>query len=161
VLIAYVISILVMLAGFWLLWSGIFTTQLLILGLVSCLVVTLIAFRMRVIDRESIPVEMILPTLAYIPWLLWQIAKANLEVSLLILKPSLPISPSVVKIEGSQDTDLARAVHGNSITLTPGTVTIDIDGRDLTVHALTIQAARTLEEGAIDRRVRGLERWFS
>jgi multicomponent Na+:H+ antiporter subunit E len=144
-----------------LLWSGIFTTQLLILGLVSCLVVTLIAFRMRVIDRESIPVEMILPTLAYIPWLLWQIAKANLEVSLIILSPSLPISPSVITIEGSQESDLARAVHGNSITLTPGTVTIDIDGSDLTVHALTSAAASTLQEGAIDRRVRGLERWFS
>ena len=62
-LFVYVVSLLLMLAGVWLMWSGIFTTQLLILGLLSCLVVTLIAFRMRSIDRESMPVEMILPAL--------------------------------------------------------------------------------------------------
>jgi multicomponent Na+:H+ antiporter subunit E len=160
-LIAYVVSLLLMLAGVWLMWSGIFTTQLLILGLLSVLVVTLIAFRMHSIDRESMPVEMILPALVYAPWLFWEIAKANLEVMIIILTPSLPISPSVVTIEGSQKTDLGLAIHGNSITLTPGTVTLDIDDCELTVHALTTSAEASLKAGGIDRRVRGLEKWLS
>ena len=148
----------------WLLWSGFWPgvadggVLLTGLGAVSCLAVVLIARRMRVVDPEGAPLE-VTPRaqLLYAPWLVWQIVLANLDVARRILSPSLPIRPHVIHVRAGQKTDLGRVVYANSITLTPGTVTIDMQGGDLTVHALTDEAARGLAAGEMDRRVSSTE----
>ena len=148
----------------WLLWSGnwpgVSESGLLLtsLGAVCCLAVVLIARRMQVVDREGAPIE-VTPRaqLLYGPWLIWQIVKANVDVARRILHPALPIRPHVVLIRAGQKTDLGRVIHANSITLTPGTVTIDLEGDDLTVHALTDEAAAGLASGEMDRRVSSAE----
>jgi multicomponent Na+:H+ antiporter subunit E len=73
------------------------------------------------------------------------------------LSPSLPISPTIIHVRASQKSDLGKVIYGNSITLTPGTVAIDIDGDKIEVHALTREAAQALRDGDMDRRVTRLE----
>lgn len=75
----------------------------------------------------------------------------------MILNPSMPISPVVIALRSSQSSDLARVIFANSITLTPGTVAIDVDGDITEVHALTDETARSLLEGTMDGKVTALE----
>ena len=74
-----------------------------------------------------------------------------------MLSPSLPISPRLFVLRAGQGTDLGQVIYANSITLTPGTVTVEIENRELVVHALTEEAAQSLRSGAMDRRVTALE----
>ncbi len=148
--------VLVMYAN-WLLFSGHYDRLLLSLGFASTLVAVAIALRMDIVDRETYPVPLNLRALTYWLWLAGEVIKANLDVARRILSPSLPISPSVVLVKASQRTDLGRVTYGNSITLTPGTITIDLEGDTLEVHALTREAAEVLQEGEMDRRVTEME----
>ena len=75
-----------------------------------------------------------------------------MDVALRILNPGLPISPRLVRVRAGQRTDVGRVLYANSITLTPGTVTIDTEGDTITVHALTAEAAAGVESGEMDRR---------
>lgn len=145
------------LAFTWFLWSGHTETLLLAFGAISVGIVTLLAFRMNVIDEESEPYELGLRPLFYLPWLLWEIAKANLHVARVILTPSLPIHPRLLRIRATQKSNLGRVILANSITLTPGTVTLDVRDGTLLVHALTPKSADGLLSGDMDRRVTWLE----
>ncbi len=141
----------------WLLWSGHYTPLLLSLGLVSGVGVLMIALKMGVVDREGAPIELPLRALRYLPWLLWEIMKANVHVAGRILHPRMPISPRLIKVRCSQIHDIGRVVYANSITLTPGTVSVDTEGEEITVHALTDEAAVDLLGGSMDRRVTRME----
>jgi multicomponent Na+:H+ antiporter subunit E len=147
----------VVLFGVWLLWSGHFTALLISLGAASTIAVILLVARMDLLVCERTLIERPLRSLRYITWLSWQIVKANLDVARRIIDPRLPIRPGLIEIEASQRTELARVIHANSITLTPGTVTVDLDGDRLTVHALSRKAAAELLTGEMDRHVSRLE----
>ncbi len=148
--------VLVMYAN-WLLFSGHYDRLLLSLGFGSTLVAVAIALRMDIVDRETYPVPLNLKALTYWIWLAGEVIKANLDVARRILSPSLPISPNVLLVKASQRTDLGRVTFGNSITLTPGTITVDMEGDTIEVHALTREAAETLQAGEMDRRVTEME----
>lgn len=141
----------------WLLWSGHYTPLLLTLGAGSCLLVLFLTRRMGLLDEEGVPVHLTPRLLLYIPWLIWAIFRANVDVALRILSPRLPIAPRLLRIRPGQRTALGRAIYANSITLTPGTLTCDADGEEFTVHALTQEAADDLESGLMDLKVRHLE----
>lgn len=141
----------------WLLLSGHFTPLLLVLGLLSTLLVVLLAFRTDMIDRETQPVLIKPSVLLYWVWLVREIVKSNIDVSRCILNPAMPISPNVFTVRAGQKTDLGRVTYANSITLVPGTVTMDVDGDVLTVHALTQEAAADLNRGEMNRRVCDVE----
>ena len=91
-------------------------------------------------------------------WLGREIVTSSLEVTRAVLSPKLPISPTVAEFDSRCDHPVDRALLGNSITLTPGTLTLSIDGRRFTVHALTESAAREIVAGEMDRRVGELRR---
>jgi multicomponent Na+:H+ antiporter subunit E len=146
--------------GLWLLLSGYFDVPLLLsFGVLSCALVVFVAWRTEAIDPEERPLRLRLNlhVLGYWPWLLWQIVLANLDVAKRIVDPKLPISPTLITLKPSQRSDLGRVIYANSITLTPGTVTTDLSGDTLEVHALTREAADSLLEGDMDRRVTRLE----
>ncbi len=150
-------SFLLLLAA-WLLWSGHTEPTLLVFGVLSSAIAVALALRMDVVDHEGQPFGRLgVRPLFYLPWLLWQIAKANLAVARIILDPRLPIRPRLVRIRASQKTDLGLAIHANSITLTPGTLSLDVRQRTILVHALTREAAEELEAGEMNRRVTRLE----
>lgn len=146
-----------MLFGIWVLLSGHYTPLLLGFGVASSAVVVFIALRMDVVDHEGVPLYLGPRVLAYIPWLLLEILKANVHVARIILSPSLPISPIMVHFRASQKTDLGRVIYANSITLTPGTITTGVDGPELEIHALTWADVDGREEDEMDRRVTWVE----
>ena len=146
--------------GLWLLLSGYFDVPLLLsFGVLSCALVVFVAWRVEAIDPEERPLRLRLNihALGYWPWLLWQIVLSNLDVAKRILDPRLPISPTLISLKPTQRGDLGRFIYANSITLTPGTVTTALSGDTLEVHALTREAADSLVEGDMDRRVTRLE----
>lgn len=153
-------NLILFLFALWLLLSGHYTPLLLTLGILSTLLVVYIATRTNLIDRETHPVLLKPTILLYWIWLGREIIKSNFDVARRILDPRLPISPSVFTVRASQKTDLGRVTYANSITLVPGTVTMDVDGDVFTVHALTRAAAEDLERGEMNRRVCNVENVF-
>ncbi len=146
--------------GIWLLWSGHYTLDhalVLAMGVLSCAFVVYLSSRLDIVDEEGIPIHLAWHLVGYIPWLLWAIAKANIDVAKRILNPELPIAPRVVRVKATQKTDLCRVIFANSITLTPGTVSLDLEGEEIVVHALTQDAADDVQSGDMDSRVTALE----
>jgi len=145
------------LAVLWLLLSGQFEPLFLSLGVLSVVAVVLIARRMEVIDPEGHPVHLARLIFLYWPWLVKEIIKSNIDVARLVLNPRLPISPTVIAVKTTQQSDVGRVTYANSITLTPGTVTIATEDDSFLVHALTRDMAAGVESGDMDRRVAALE----
>lgn len=147
------------LTALWLLLSGIFTPILLGLGLASIVVTLWLAHRMDVIDHEGHPIHLAPHALLiYWPWLAWQIAKSNWDMAKVILTPKMPIHPHVFTTKATQRTETGRTTYANSITLTPGTVTLSTspDG-DFEIHVITDAARRDVESLEMDHRCTALE----
>jgi multicomponent Na+:H+ antiporter subunit E len=141
------------LAVFWLLWSGYLRVDLLAYGAISCAFVVVASVRAGVVDRESLPFHMIFRSWAYLPWLLLEIVKSNMDVAKIILKPKLEIRPQIFRTRASQHSDVGRVIFANSITLTPGTITLGVHEGEMVVHALADKFKEGLETGEMDRRV--------
>ena len=86
-------------------------------------------------------------------WLLGEIIRSSVEVARVVLSPSLPISPTVVELTTTEATDAGKVILGNSITLSPGTVTIDVHQDRLLVHCLTQRSALQLQDPEVQRRI--------
>jgi multicomponent Na+:H+ antiporter subunit E len=147
----------VLLFAFWLVLSGHFEPLLIGFGIGSTALVVYIAMRMDVVDEEGLPLNMGGRFWVYMPWLMKEILVANLHVAKIILTPSLPITPIVVRYRSSQETDLGKVIYANSITLTPGTITIGIYGQELEIHSLTWVDVDGREEDEMDQRVTWVE----
>ncbi len=141
----------------WLLMSGHYTALLLSLGGVSVVGVALLVLRMQLPDREGAAFHVVPGLLSYLPWLVVEVLRSNMAVARVILSPRLPIRPRLVDFQGHQTTDLGRFIYANSITLTPGTITVRLDAEGFRIHALTKEALDGTEEGEMDRRVCRLE----
>ncbi len=141
----------------WILLSGHYTPLLLGLGLASTVAVVGIALRMDVVDHEGHPVHLTARFLGYWTWLAVEIVKANIDVARRIWAPSLPIDPVMIRLRASQPTELGQVIYANSITLTPGTVAVRLDGGEVLVHAVAGDMADDLAGGEMDRRVTRLE----
>jgi multicomponent Na+:H+ antiporter subunit E len=136
--------------GFWLVLSAHAEPALVGLGVLASLVVS---WANRGRERLS-PTLRGVPGLArYLPWLLKEVAVSNLQVARLVLDPRLPITPTIVRLRAPFSGDVALTTLANSITLTPGTVTLDVEGSDLVIHALTEGAAASLLRGELASRV--------
>ena len=120
----------------------------------------ILTVRMKIDDDEAHPIGLLGGAVTYWPWLAWEIVKSGWGVTKIILSPRLAISPTLTKVRASQTSSPGIATYGNSITLTPGTITTDVRGHTLTVHALTTAGAIDLEEGSMDRRVKKFEGSF-
>lgn len=153
----HVISLYAALFGIWLLLSGIFDPFFLSLAAVSCALIVYLARRMDLIDHEGVPVHVSWRFALYLPWLVWQIVLANVDVFRRIVDPRLPIDPELRWVPADQKTDLCRAIFANSITLTPGTVSTDVDSGRIRVHAIDQSGLDELEAGAMNARVCRLE----
>ena len=142
----------------WLLLSGIYQPLLLGLALFSAVLVLIVALRMDVVDHEGRPVHLSFTRwMGYMAWLVVEIVKSSIDVSRCIIDPKLPIEPRVMRVKTSQRTEVGQVTYANSITLTPGTVSINLTDDEIEVHALTPAGAAGLETGEMDRRVTKLE----
>jgi multicomponent Na+:H+ antiporter subunit E len=151
-------ALFVLLLTFWLLNSGHYTILITSFGVASCLLVVLLARRMGVVDDEALPIHLLPRLPRYLPWIIKEVVKANLDVARRILTPGTrALSPRLFDAPTSQHSDLGRVIYANSITLTPGTVSIRVHGTRITVHAIAGEVADSLLEGEMDRRVARLE----
>jgi multicomponent Na+:H+ antiporter subunit E len=142
--------------GLWFALSGHTEPLLLGIGAASSAVVVLIAWRFGILDREAVPLHLGLRFLGYWAWLAREIVKSNLEVARLVLQPGA-VDPRLVRVKATQRSDLGRVIHANSMTLTPATLSIEIEGDEILVHALTPKLAERAGLDALDRRVSALE----
>lgn len=153
----HAISLGVALLVLWLLLSGLYDPLFIGFGVVSMVLVVWLALRMGVADREGHPIHLGFRAWRYWPWLLKEIARANLVVARQILSQGSAISPCTFTVRASQRTDVGRTTFANSITLTPGTVSTGIDGDQIRVHALTEAKRDSLLAGEMNRRVTEFE----
>ncbi|MEE8424943.1 MAG: Na+/H+ antiporter subunit E [Elusimicrobiota bacterium] len=152
----------VVLFAFWIVLSGKFDPFHLSLGILSALGV---AFATRNLGRLAPRIRgghsgTWLHWPLYLPWLAWQVVLSAVQVTAIVLHPRLPISPRLIKFRCKLPNTVAHLTLANSITLTPGTVTIDLHGDSYTIHALTREAAESLVpkqgEGEMQKRVQEL-----
>lgn len=145
--------LLVALAAAWLLWSGIYKPLLLGLGALSCIIVFVVIDRMGYFDNKLFALRTNFRLFGYWGWLGKEVIKSSIDVARIVIDPKLPISPTVVEIKATASHPVDQVIFGNSITLTPGTLTLDLHQGVLQVHALTEAGARELMAGEMDRRV--------
>ena len=150
---ALVLTMLMVVA--WLLWSGIYKTHLLVLGAFSCALVVYLAYRLGFFARST--GLLVIPKLpGYWLRLLGEIARSSLEVCRIVLHPRLPISPTLVTLKAKPEGPIGQVILSNAITLSPGTVVLDVDDGQLSVHCLTETAARELLDGDANDRAAAL-----
>ena len=135
------------------------STQITDVGVLTVAVVAFCAAK-GIADREGFPIGLMFRAAVYWPWLAWQILLSGLRVTRLILSPSLPISPTLVKVKAEQETAVGLVTYGNSITLTPGTITVEASEREKTlwVHAIEREGAEGFADDEMNRRVAWFEK---
>lgn len=148
----YFLGLFVVLSALWLGLSGIYTPLLLTLGGISIIISLLLASRLNTLDREGVPYVRLPQIFAYWAWLLVEIFKANWPVIKACVGARLEINPALVKVKTRCESDLAKTIFANSITLTPGTVTIEVEGDKLLVHALFEESATPESFHEMDER---------
>lgn len=140
-------TLFVILSAFWLVLSGRFTPPFFIFMIVSVGIILKMNperpfRRMATEDGGWIPLLRSSGLfLRYMAWLVWNMAKANIEVARIILDPKLPIDPQFLVFRTTLQRDFARVVVANSITLTPGTITVDLSRGEYLVHAISRESA--------------------
>lgn len=140
--------------GFYLLLGQV-TAFDLVTGVASAVVVVLLLSHVSFTRAPTL--SRTLPRVAravlFVPYLVWEILRANLALAVVLLHPQLPIDPSVEHVETDADSDLERAVLANSVTLTPGTLTVHVRDSSLVVHTLTGSSRAGLYERSLERAV--------
>jgi len=131
-----------------------------LLGLVvSLLVATLLSHIYPENPHKALDPRRVFWMLLYIPYFLFYCVRANLDVAYRVLHPDVPIRPGIVHVRTDLTSEMAKTFLANSITLTPGTLTVDIQGQDLYVHWINVEG-RGVEAhtAAIVKRFEGLLR---
>jgi multicomponent Na+:H+ antiporter subunit E len=149
----YLIALLAMLSALWWSLSGMTQPLLLLLGLGSVLASAALARRMRLIGAEAQPLQLAWLLPGFWLKLLREIVVSNLQVVAAIAAPARHLRPQMLEISSRQHSELGQVILANSITLTPGTVTVALAGATLTVHALTEQSAAGVRAGEIDAMI--------
>ena len=140
----------------WLLLSGHYNPLLLSLGLLSCALCLYVTWKANFIDNEGLPLHLLVRLPVYTIWLFKEIIKANIDTAKIIILNDP--NPQNFRVKSSQKTEAGRVMYANSITLTPGTVTTQLDEDILEVHALTAEMAADVKSGQMDKMVTWLER---
>ncbi len=146
----------VLLVAAWLLWSGLYKPLLLILGAVSCVLTLWVVKRMGYFDADVFAFRYNFRLVGFWGWLGAEIVRSSIAVARHVLSPALKVEPRIVRLDVSHLEPVDQALLGNSITLTPGTLTLDVDQGQLLVHALDVDGAQGLIDGEMLKRVEGL-----
>lgn len=151
----------VVLALLWLAFSGKLDVQHLTFGAISVVLIlwssrTLVVSLSTPDENQALTRIQLFQALLYPFWLAWQILAANLLVARMILSPSMPINPAVLRFRAPVRGKLGKVILGNSITLTPGTFTLDIQDDVFLVHAISPGTAGGVINGSMQRRVAAL-----
>jgi multicomponent Na+:H+ antiporter subunit E len=142
----------------WLMLSGIYKPMLIGFGIVSVALVMVIVRRMDQVDGDHVRISIKpIQFFFYVLWLFLEIAKSNWRVTKIVLARTMPIRQNLFEVPYSQTSDLGQVIFANSITLTPGTLTIETETGDFLIHALSYDPTDMDALADMDRRVTGIE----
>jgi len=146
----------------WVIFTGKLDSEELIAGVVISLVLALFTYRyFTEKGLLNLTPKKIFCGIIYFPYLIWEMIKANLDVAYRVIHPKLPIKPGIVKIKTNMKSDLGKLLVANSITLTPGTFTLDIKDDTLYIHWINVQTTDTEEASkVISGRFERCLKWF-
>lgn len=157
----HAIRLIITLSLFWLLLSGYYDKlNLLILGILSVVLVVFLSMRMKVHEHKNQPLYFpFIYLLGYWAWLFKEVMTSNIAVAKMIANPKMPIKPLLKIVYSDQNTEIGRVLYANSITLTPGTVAMNVSlNRGIIVHALHQDSIVELEKGEMHDHVMRLEK---
>jgi multicomponent Na+:H+ antiporter subunit E len=138
--------------------SGLFKPLIVILGGLSVLLVVFVLHRMDSVDEDRVALPLgPIASLGYLFWLLVEIARANWAVTKIVLSPNMAITQHLFSVPYTQKSDVAQVIFANSITLTPGTLTVETDLGYFLVHALDYGPGTMDELADMDARVTATE----
>ena len=152
----YLLSLALILALLWLGISGVYKPLLFMLGAASVVFVVWLSQRMDVVGVEHNPIIYSWRLPVYWAWLTWQIIIANVQVAAAALKPG-KVRPQIVEVPVGCQSAVGNVTYANSVTLTPGTVTLLLERNMLSAHALLDASAESLKTGEMERWVTWLE----
>lgn len=133
----YAVSLSLAMGILWLVLSGHYSNPfLLCIGAGTALFSVVLAWRLHILDEEASPYHKLWRFFFYWPWLLAEVIKTNITVVRTILSPDMVLTPRMVRVKTLPRTDMARALFANSITMTPGTVSVDLDDDEIIVHVV-------------------------
>ncbi|MCP4599402.1 MAG: Na+/H+ antiporter subunit E [Proteobacteria bacterium] len=147
------VIVFIILFAFWLLFSGHYDIFHMSLGVICSALIAVVSGDLMILDME--PHNRIVKTrrfIIYIPWLIYQVVLANIHVAYLVLNPN-EIHPRIIHFKTKLKSDFSMVAFANSITLTPGTITMDIIDGEFYVHALSKKVADDLETGEMEHKV--------
>ena len=143
-----------LLLGFWILLSGRFDLFHLTLGVLSCLLISYMSYDLLFANVRIGDIRLMVKRFFTAgPWFLSQIFTANLHVAYLALSPKMPIDPAIIRFNTKLESDISWVALANSITLTPGTITIDIRDGEFFVHAIDKKVALDLDTGEMEDKI--------
>jgi len=140
------IPLFTLMLGFWIFLSGKFDLFHLLAGVICSILVTVFSRKLHLAnppDRGGIALELY-RLLKYSLWLVYQIFISGIDVTKRVFKLDMPINPGIIKTKSMLKSDVALTVLANSITLTPGTMTIDIVDEEIYIHCLAIESEEAL-----------------
>jgi len=154
----HILSLSAILVIFWLVNSGHYSALIMGFGVLSIILVVYLTKRMDVVDHEAQPIHLFKGQLpAYYFWLGGKIIASNIDVVRHIWRGKNSISPCSKWIPLNQKTDMGKVIYANSLTLTPGTIAMDLNDDEIYVHALTADSMNEALGGEMGRRVSHLE----
>lgn len=144
---------------FWLLLNGTLAGDVVAVGLVVAAAIALaFAGNLSILSEFRVTPRAFVAALLYVPYFAKELVKANLSVARIVLSPSLPLNPGIVKVRTRLKSRVGRALLANSITLTPGTLTVEMDGEWLYIHWVTVDSPTV--ENATASIVSGFEHYL-
>ena len=146
----------------WLILSGHYDFFHISMGILSSVVIVILNWPLRkhfFLEDKALKTSKLVISLSYfrllyyIPWLIWQIVVASLQVAYAVLSPKIPIDPALIKFTTKLPNLSSKVILGNSITLTPGTITIQIDEDEFLVHSLMDVSYSGIKDGSLPEQV--------
>jgi multicomponent Na+:H+ antiporter subunit E len=144
-----------LLMGFWLILSPNITQQSIFIGLIVSFLVVIYS-RDILFDSTEMPLYQmnhLMNMIHFVGILLIEIVKANIDVAKVVLNPAMPIQPQFIRVPMMLKNDINKVIYGNSVTLTPGTLTVDVTEEAFVIHALTDEAAAAMNNSFIEQWV--------
>lgn len=152
-----ILSVLTMFA-LWLLMSGVYKPMIVGFGFVSAVIAVLVVRRMDQVDQDHLKIPLNpLKFLWYLVWLMGEVVKSNITVTKMILSPKMGVRQHIFYVPNTQKSELAEVIFANSITLTPGTITVETESDAFWVHAVSFDESDHEALADMDRRVTNLE----
>ena len=153
----YPVSLFILLSAFWLVNSSANNTLLLSLGIASVLIVLFFTHKLKLLDKESLPLHLFTRIFPFYLWLIREIVLGCCYVLKKILLRHQPITPVTVTIETNFNEELSQVIFANSLTLVPGTLCLKITENSVLVHVLSEQLAAQLQSNDMASKIKRLE----